>query len=497
MFRITTEGNFLIIVIDTDLKEHIRHPLGDSVYTILETETETNPTIRFEGVAKPLLLQQEYGSEFRLANLRDASGTIFTDLDALKNLLSPILFSEGGGNGNGVSDVVEITQNNYIDKFQNIDSTKQYYIVEEVIVLQSIVLDKDITIRSYGTSRPRLKAGANIPIFISGGTASNSVYLYNIAIDNSFIGSSVFNLTGNTGFETMQLIDVNFLNSQQIGELNGFRQLFYNTVAYIGGEPSLTLSGAFGGAKITNFNGVNIADTMTNALFKKGTNLTFSSTFNIEGKIDLGSTAPLFDFSELSITNKENLIPNNLTVTRNGVINASDSTIYPTINQSNIKSLWSNNVGLPNTTKYIKIKITTEITTIITTINTYYPLNGAFVIGQNSHFDMPLNGQIRLLSGNGTYHISGNLIIDGTQNNEIDIRITKSEDGGNTFPIVVDHVTYTINSLVGGRDVAFVPISSIVTLVENNRLRYEIGNKSSTNNLTAELDSSFIVNKIT
>ena len=48
--------------------------------------------------------------------------------------------------------------------------------------------------------------------------------------------------------------------------------------------------------------------------------------------------------------------------------------------------------------------------------------------------DMPSNGEFRLLSGNGTYQIVGDLVLDAAANDVLDLRITKSTDGGTTWP---------------------------------------------------------------
>ena len=106
---------------------------------------------------------------------------------------------------------------------------------------------------------------------------------------------------------------------------------------------------------------------------------------------------------------------------------------------------------------------------------------------------MPANGEFRLLSGNGTYQLLGDFVIDGSSNDVIDMRVTKSTDGGATWPTEITHIRRQVNSLVGGRDVAFFPINFIATLQEDDRVRLEIENTTSTSNLTAELDSYFIV----
>ena len=78
----------------------------------------------------------------------------------------------------------------------------------------------------------------------------------------------------------------------------------------------------------------------------------------------------------------------------------------------------------------------------------------------------------------------------------LDLQVTKSTDGGSTWPEVLFHIRRQVNALVGGRDVAFFPVNFLATIKEDDRLRIEIENVDDTTNLTAELDSYFIITGI-
>lgn len=106
-----------------------------------------------------------------------------------------------------------------------------------------------------------------------------------------------------------------------------------------------------------------------------------------------------------------------------------------------------------------------------------------------SHISMPANGEYEILSGSSTYSISGDLTVRGTANDVLDIRITKSTDGGATYPLVINHVRRVVNNTVGPRDVAFFPISFVEDLDKGDRIRLEIENVLNTNDATMELDS--------
>lgn len=233
------------------------------------------------------------------------------------------------------------------------------------------------------------------------------------------------------------------------------------------------------------------------SLFKTGTSLSFSGRFISGVNCDLPAIGALIDFSDTEIVNDESLILNGAFITRQGVIDATDTSISPNINETNVKCLWSNNTGVPNTQKYLKSTVTTELTTSIVMIDTYYPLAATWNIDANpSHFDMPANGEFRLLSGNGKYQINGDLEIEGNANDVIDIRVTCSDDDGATWPMIVNHISRQVNSFVGPVDVAFFPINFIATIKKNQRLRLEIENKTAARDVTAQLDSYFIITQV-
>lgn len=481
MYKIYITGNRFLI---QDLNDNRLYE-GLSKNVLLRQTDTTSTVIAFTGVNN-----WDKTKTIDFATDVDLTGAPYSDFDTFVTWCD----NELGKSSPQASGIIYVNQYNYLEKLSNIEADKEYFFEEPVTFAQSITLDNDITIRSYGTAIPRIIAGGEFPIFT--GNSAGNIFMYNIAIDNSFINSSVFDLSFATGFESLQLIDVNFVNSDGLGELNNFRQVFYNTVAYIGGKPSLTLSGNCGGVKITNFNGVNLSDTMTEPVFKAGSGLLFSSTFDAEGKIDLGSTAPLIDFSDVNILNDENLIFNNMTVSRNSVVNSTDTTIYPNIDQSSVKSLWVGNTGLPNTQKTISSRVTTEVITTVLLPNTYYDLLGTYTVLNQSHFNMPINGEFELLSGNGFYNIQGFFILESTQNDVIDIRLVKSIDGGITYPDEVYHRSGVINALSGARDVGFFNVNGVVSLKKGDRVKIQVENKTGANDITAELDSDITISNL-
>lgn len=382
--------------------------------------------------------------------------------------------------------------------FGIIDSNKVYLINGNIDMgATSIeVPSGGITIQGYDFNTSSLTSSSNsYTMFTSPVGGSGDVLMKDMSFTVSGTSSRLFNLVSDTGNEAIEISRVNFNNCTSLGIFDNYRQVFESGTGRFGGTPEIELRNLMSGYRISASIALGMFD--FTSLFKAGTGLYFLGRVAIELNCDLPITGALIDFSDSNIANNESLQLQNCRITREGILDTTDTTIYPNITQDNVKSLWSGNVGIPNTYKYIKGNITTETTTNIALVNTYYPLEGTFTITQESHFDMPNNGVFRLLSGNGIYQFSGDIVLDGTADNEIDIRITKSTDGGSTFPTVINHIKRTINNLSGGRDVAFFPLNFISSLVEGDRVRIEVENKTTpVADVTAEVDSFIIISQI-
>jgi len=379
-----------------------------------------------------------------------------------------------------------------------LDSTK-VYVIDGIIDMGSQTIEVPsggLSIIGSTFDVSQITSSANTyDMFTSPVGGSGNLVIKDVGITTSGTGSSVFALTDATGFNAIEIKVVNFNNCTSLGYLDGYRQGLESGTGRFGGTPELEFRNSWVGGYRTE---TTIARGMSNftSLFKAGTGFTYAGRVILGMNCDLPATGAFCDFAASNIDNDESLQLSDCRVTRAGVLDASDTTIYPNIDHTNVKCLWTDNAGLPNTTKYIKGNITTEVATVVSATNTYYPLAGTFTVETSSHLDMPSNGEFRLLSGNGTYQILGDFVIDGAANDVVNMRVTKSTDGGATWPTEITHIRRQVNSFVGGRDVAFFPINLIATLQEDDRVRLEIENTTSTANLTAELDSYFIITAI-
>jgi len=91
------------------------------------------------------------------------------------------------------------------------------------------------------------------------------------------------------------------------------------------------------------------------------------------------------------------------------------------------------------------------------------------------------------------FAVTGQLVIDSTQNDEVDLRIVVFRAASTTFE---DQKTQrrVINNLQGGgRDVAYFVFSDNIILNTNDYVKLQVANVAASNNITAEIDSFIMV----
>lgn len=380
-----------------------------------------------------------------------------------------------------------------------IDSSKKY-IIDGIIDFTGIGFNIVIprtgfSYKGLGSEISLIKCDDdNYDLFVSEDGGSGTLFGEDCAIEVSGTNSKVYNLTDATGFNAFEFSGINYNNCTSLGEINGYRQGLEVNTGRFGGAPELTLSGAWDGYRISTSIALNMSN--LTSLFKAGDGLVFSGRFVTDINCNLPSTGALIDFSESNIANDESLILDGAYVRREGVINASDTTLYPNIDHASVKSNWGNNTGLPNTQKYIKLVCSAEVATIVVAPSTYYPLLGTMTAVDSIQFDSPVNGQIRLLTGNGLYNIDGTIQVKGTAGDLVDVRVTKSTDGGSTFPTQINHIQLEIANLSGPNDFATYSLNFSASLKKNDRIRLETENVTAARNVTMGTESFLIVTEV-
>jgi len=378
-----------------------------------------------------------------------------------------------------------------------IDPTKEYFI-DGIVDMTGVSLEVPaggINIKGYDFNLSQLICSDNnYTMFTSPGGGSGDVLLQNVAFSVTGTNSKVVDLVAATGFEAWEISNINFNSCASIGTLDGYRQGLEMGTGRFGGTPSLELKNAWaGGYRITTSIARSIDDAMTDALFKAGSGFTMASRFLTDINVDLGASAPLLDFAAANFPNPSTLQLRGVVATRNGVFDPSDATITPNITAPELACDWTGNQGIPNTFVGTTSAITAQTTTVISAIGTFYDLDGTWTLSNAQHFDSPANGHTRHLGNNPIeYVVQGTIIIEGPANAEVAVKLVRWDDSAGAF-FDVGAGDGQILNLRGGRDVVYISAIAFVQLEQNDFLKLQVANNTSTGNLTAEIGSFYNV----
>ena len=379
-----------------------------------------------------------------------------------------------------------------------LDSTKEYFI-DGIIDMgsQSIEIPQGgLNLAGYNFDLSKLISSAvGYTMFTSPEGGSGNVLGLDYAIEVTGASSQVYDIVSDTGFEAFEFSRVNYNNCTSLGTIDNYRQGLEIGTGRFGGSPSLTLKGVWaGGYRVTTSIVRALSVGMTEPLFKAGAGFTMGSRFLTDINCDLPALAPLLDFSPSNFLNPSTLQLDGAIITRDGAINADDSNITPNITASDLASSWKGNNGIRNTFEGGSIGVATEAATIITTSGVFETLNaGSWNTQDLQHFDSPTAGQLRHLGNTPReYKLIADFSLDSNANDDLTLRVTKWDNSAASFVTVLDQ-SRQVNNFSGGRDVAFFSININTELDQNDYIFLEVANINDNNNITAEIDSYFIV----
>lgn len=378
-----------------------------------------------------------------------------------------------------------------------IDSTKEYFLdgVIDMGTTQITVPPTGITIKGFSFDVSGLTSSEdNYTMFISESIAigSGNVLGLDYFISVTGAGSKVYEIYDATGFNAFEFQRINYIDCTSLGDIYDYRQGLESGTGRFGGSPSLTLHGLWrGGFRITTSIVRSLSGLMTAPLFKEGTLFQMNSRFLTDINCDLPTLASFTDFRPVNFPNESTIQFKGVIMTRDGVADSNDSNITPNLVASGVCCDWDNNIGMNNTFVGGTLKITSEAETVITTQNSGFDINGTWSTVDLQHFDSPNSGELRHIGTDPKdFRVSFDLVIDGQQSDVITIALVKL-DG--VSPSVEYSQTRVINNLQGGRDVAYFNGTFNVRMNQNDSLIWEVINTTSTNNVTAEIDSQWIV----
>lgn len=372
-------------------------------------------------------------------------------------------------------------------------SSNVVYFIDGIINMgstQITVPAGGLNLAGYGFETSGLTSSVNNhTMFVSPAGGSGNLLGKDYFISVTGSGSQVYDLVADTGNEAFEFERINYNDCTSLGTISGYRQGLENGTGRFGGSPQLTLDGTWaGGYRITTsiVRGVNFIG----SLFAAGPSFTMTSRFLTDINADLGANTALFDFDQNNFQNASTIQVQGAIISRDGVFDATDTTITPNITASNTSCQWKSNVGIGNTYEGGSTKVSTQTINTVSAINTFYDVNGTFTASELQHFDSPASGQLRHVGINPRdYKINLFFSVLGTSGDTLTLKIVKWDASAAGFVDVVTQMK-AVNNLVGGDDIAFFNVIKSVQLDEGDYVKIQIANNSSTNDFTV-LNESF------
>jgi len=409
-------------------------------------------------------------------------------------LLNDILSATANSGSGGLVNRVAVEQAS--DLAGVLDSTKEYFI-DGIVDMgsQSIeVPSGGLNLTGYNFDVSKLISSATgYTMFTSPAGGSGNILGKDYAIEVTGVGSQVYNITSDTGFEAFEFARINYNDCESLGTITNYRQGLEVGTGRFGGKPELTLAGTWLGGYFIDTSIVRNLTDGAYSLFKAGAGFVMSSRFRSNQNIDLNATVSFVDFAPSNFPNSSTLQLDGCLLSRNGAFNSLDSTIIPNMVNSDLASAWNANVGIRNTFVGGRQQATAAIATVIAAGSTFYNLNATWTASGLSHFDSPASGQLRHVGVSPIeFKIQADFTIEGTSGNELAVRIKKWDDSQGIF-IDFQPQTRQINALVGGRDVAFFTILINIALDTNDYFLFQVANNSGNSDVTLEVDSNFVI----
>jgi hypothetical protein len=387
-----------------------------------------------------------------------------------------------------------IVVNSATDLSGALDSTKQYFI-NGIIDMgsQSIEVPQGgLTLTGYGFDLSKLtSSSAGYTMFTSPVGGSGNLIGMDYAVEVTGTSSQAYALVSDTGLESFEFSRINYNDCSSLGTIDNYRQGLEVGTGRFGGKPELELIGTWSGGYFIDTSIVRGLVDGVYSLFKAGAGFTMASRFRSNQNIDLPASASFIDFAASNFVNPSTLQLDGCLITRDGVFDATDTNIIPNVAASALISEWMGNNGIDNTFVGGEAIVSTESTTTIVSDGVYVDLAGTFTASGLQHFDSPASGQLRHLGDSPReYQVGGQIVLAGTANDVVALRAVVFRSASTTFENQKVQ-TRVINALQGGRDVGYYVYVDNITLNKNDYVKLQVANIGATNNVTAELDSSF------
>lgn len=366
-----------------------------------------------------------------------------------------------------------------------IDATE--FIITKPIQVTGNGVNGGLTFFGLGNNFTTIKTQTeNIAMFEGGG----NLFLNDMILTAEANGSSVFAMTSTTGFEAVEMINVNFQFNKSIGYLDGFRQGLLINGFMIGDEEGFEFRGTWAGGFRISDSRLIFTPVTGSYMFRSVVGQSFGSRFSTNANVTIGSGSIGYDFTDANFANDAEF----------QVIDSQFSgggTYINGITASSIKSLWRDNRGVDDTFQGCVYRNTADTFTNISSVNTYFELTVSNSIVEDvwhesqsaSNFharylsSLPINVRVEIVLG----LTSGN-------NNILEVDIRKYDSTNTTF-VSLDTFKLTARGGGGGTRVEPLTLPTFTRLEQDERIRIFIRNTSSTNNINCEIGSKLIISK--
>jgi hypothetical protein len=371
-----------------------------------------------------------------------------------------------------------------------IDSTKEYFLdgVIDMGSTQITVPSGGVNVKGFDFNVSGLTSSENTYTMFTGATAGD-VLFSDFKIEVTGTSSQVFDLNNSSGSNAFEILRINFNGCTSLGELDGYRQGLETGTGRFGGAPNLILSGTWLGGYFIDTSIVRSLTAGAYSIYEAGTSFLMNSRFRSNQNINLPSTASFIDFARTNFANPNTLQLDNCIVSRNGIFDATDTSIIPNIDRGDVECYFKGNTGLLNTYVGGKVFVNSTVTTVVSAVSTFYALNGVWGSENLQHFDNPASSELRHLGVNPIeFNLVADLTLDSNPNDVLEVRLRKWNNSASSFENFGNQVRQ-VNNLVGGRDVAFFTILESITLNQNDYVFLQVANNSDITDITAEIGS--------
>lgn len=328
----------------------------------------------------------------------------------------------------------------------------------------------------------------NYTMFVNAsGQAAGNVRGFNVEHYVSGTNSQLLNLDNQNNFGSIEFISCNLgsfsAQTTSLGSLSNYRQFRTDDLAFIRIADGIEFNGTwFGGFAITGTLLLSIpANTI---LFKEGTSLDFQgSSISDMNALSVNDTVTVFDFQDSNFSNDEGF-------KLDGARFKIGTIPIPNMSIATTKKLFKDCRAIKNTFPGARWEVTTQTLTPLTQ-GVQVKANGTTTYDDEVHFSNSANNAFTYDSTiEKDFIITGQLVVDGGANDEIDVIIRKWNNVLSSYE-EVRTFTRNISNVVGGLDIAYFDPYAPVTLNQNDRIEVWLRNNTDGTDATL-LSGSFL-----